>query len=132
MNIYMPSQEVLGKMGEMMDANLERAREQGAPAFPQGVGLKYDGGKPRWSLLMQGLPRFLTGIADVLTFGAKKYQAHSWRSVPEGYERYRDALYRHLNAIERGEYLDPESGLPHWYHVGCNAGFCAELDPNAP
>jgi len=97
------------------------------PTNQQGVGMKYDGGKPRWSLMMQGLPKFLDGIAAVLTFGAKKYAAHSWRTVPEGYERYRDALYRHLAAIERGEYLDPESGLPHWHHVGCNAGFCSEL-----
>jgi len=115
-------------MGEMMDAKLDAMQDKPS-GFPQGIGLKFDGGKPRWSLLMQGLPSFLTGIAEVLTFGAKKYQAHSWRGVPEGYERYRDALYRHLNAIERGEYIDPESGLPHWHHVGCNAGFCSELDP---
>lgn len=118
-------------MGEIRDAVFDRIADEAAQAGSQGVGLKYDTGKPRWSLLMQGLPKFLTGIAEVLTFGAKKYQAHSWRGVPEGYDRYRDALYRHLNAIERGEYRDPESGLPHWYHVGCNAGFCAELDPNA-
>ena len=112
-------------MGELMEANLERAREG---FCLQGVGMKFDGGKPRWSLMMQGLPKFLEGVAKVLTFGAGKYAAHSWRGVPEGYERYRDALYRHLNAIERGETHDPESGLPHWYHVGCNVGFCTELD----
>lgn len=94
----------------------------------QGTGMKYDSGKPRWSLMMRGLPNFLEGISKVLTFGASKYAADSWKGVPEGYERYRDALYRHLSAIERGEKLDPESGLPHWHHVGCNAGFCSELD----
>jgi len=96
-------------------------------AFPQGVGMKFDGGKPRWSLLMAGMSKSLEGVAKVLTFGAKKYAAHSWRTVPEGRERYRDALYRHLAAIEQGEELDPESGLLHWDHVLCNAMFCREL-----
>jgi len=109
--------------------NAVQAQIEGAPLpNAQGTGMKYDGGKPRWSLMMRGLPNFLEGIAKVLTFGANKYAADSWKGVPEGYERYRDALYRHLNAIERGEKIDPESGLPHWHHVGCNAGFCSEFD----
>lgn len=94
----------------------------------RGAGLKYDGGKPRWGLMTEGLPKFLQGVVDVLTFGAKKYQAHSWKEVEDGYNRYRDAMYRHLNAIERGETHDPESGLPHWDHVATNVSFCRELD----
>lgn len=93
-----------------------------------GAGLKFDGGKPRWSLLMQGCSAALNGVAEVLTFGANKYAAHSWKQVENNKERYRDAMYRHLNAIERGEVLDPESGLPHWDHVACNALFLSELN----
>lgn len=110
-------------------------REHGASPFPpdvtrngeRGGGLKYDGGKPRWVLLMQGFPNALRGFAQVLTFGAKKYEAHSWRQVENGYERYRDALYRHLNAIEQGEEIDPESGEYHWDHVQFNVAACREL-----
>lgn len=90
-------------------------------------GMKYDQGKPQPTLLFAGLPGAVAGVIDVLTFGAQKYSAHSWRTVPEGYTRYRDALYRHLSAIERGEVLDPESGLPHWSHVATNALFLYEL-----
>ena len=90
--------------------------------------LKFDFGKPRWSLLTQGLAKSLAGIVAVLTFGAKKYAAHSWRNVQNGQERYKDALYRHLHAIESGELLDPESGCSHWSHVATNALFLHELE----
>lgn len=90
-------------------------------------GLKYDGGKPRWTLLTRGCALALQGVVAVLTFGANKYAADSWQDVPNAEERYRDALYRHLAAIEQYGPLsvDPESGLLHWYHVACNALFLA-------
>lgn len=94
----------------------------------RGAGLKFDSGKPRWTLLMQGCAKALEGVAKVLTFGAKKYAAHSWKQVENNEERYRDALYRHLNAIEGGEATDPESGLSHWDHVACNALFLSQLN----
>lgn len=90
--------------------------------------LKFDAGKPRWTLLMLGLPKALAGVVAVLTFGAKKYAAHSWRNVQNGQERYHDALYRHLDAIAQGEQTDPESGLSHWSHVATNALFLHELE----
>ena len=92
----------------------------------RGAGLKFDGGKGRWTLMMQGCASALAGVVNVLGFGAKKYAAHSWKQVENGEERYRDALYRHLHAIERGEEIDPESGLPHWDHLCCNAMFLSQ------
>lgn len=94
----------------------------------RGGGLKFDGDKPRWTLMMQGLAYALAQVVQVLTFGARKYQAHSWRKVENAPERYRDALYRHLAAYEAGEVNDPESGLPHLSHVTTNAMFLLELD----
>lgn len=103
-----------------------------AQATPGNAGgMKFDAGKPRWSLLMGGMPGALTGVAEVLTFGAKKYAAHSWKTVPDNRERYRDALYRHLNALESGELADPESGLSHWDHICCNALFLSQLAKDA-
>ncbi len=92
-------------------------------------GLKYDAGKPRWSLLMRGCSLALQGVVAVLTFGAQKYAADSWQNVENAEERYRDALYRHLAAIEQHGPLsvDPESGLLHWYHVACNALFMSHF-----
>jgi hypothetical protein len=91
-------------------------------------GMKFDGGKPQYTLLMRGCPNAIRGVVDVLGFGAKKYAADSWKQVEGGKDRYRDALYRHLAAIEMGEVTDPESGLPHWHHICCNALFLAELN----
>lgn len=91
-------------------------------------GMKFDVGKPRWSLLMRGFAQSLAALVRVLTFGANKYAAHSWRTVPNGEERYRDALYRHLAAIEAGEKCDPESGESHYAHAAFNILALHELE----
>jgi hypothetical protein len=91
------------------------------------AGRKDDGGKLEWSLLMKGCYAGLRGVVQVLMFGAKKYAADSWQLVPNARQRYKDAMYRHLSAIEEhGFYAkDPETGLLEWWHVACNALFLA-------
>lgn len=91
-------------------------------------GMKFDGGKPRMALLFDGCPNALAAVGEVLTFGAQKYAAHSWQTVPEGQERYKSALIRHLLAVGNGEELDSESGLHHLAHAACNALFILELE----
>lgn len=76
---------------------------------------KFDQEKVRLDLLD---PLALEGLGQVLTFGAKKYAAHNWRQGISN-SRLIAALLRHLFSILRGEYIDPESGLPHIDHVGC-------------
>lgn len=93
-----------------------------------GTGMKYDGGKPRMDLLLDGCPKALTSVAEVLTFGAQKYAAHSWHTVSEGKSRYKAALLRHLTAHALGEVNDPESGLPHLAHAACCSLFILELE----
>lgn len=96
---------------------------------PIQKGFKADGGKPDWFLLMsaEGCARALASVVRVLTFGAKKYAAFSWRKVDNAKHRYESALYRHLNALHTGETHDAESGESHWAHVATNALFLAEL-----
>lgn len=79
------------------------------------TGVKYDGTKPRIDLVDA---EFLEGLGEVLGFGAQKYAAHNWRGGIH-YSRLIAAAYRHLGAINKGEDLDPESGLPHTAHLGC-------------
>lgn len=90
-------------------------------------GMKFDGGKPRVELLLQGMPNVLLGVSEVLTFGANKYAAHSWQKVPEGVNRYEAAAMRHKLARMKGEELDSESKLHHIYHEICSLMFVAEL-----
>lgn len=85
-----------------------------------GGGLKFDGGKPRTGLLPWGP---LEQVAWVLTYGAEKYEPQSWQAVPNGAERYWDALCRHVTAHGRGEIIDPETGLPHMAQIATNALF---------
>lgn len=94
---------------------------------PEG-GLKYDNEKPPLALLD---PDFLDGVGSVLGFGARKYAAHNWRNGIS-YSRLISAAYRHLGAINRGEDLDPESGLAHSYHLGCCVMFLASMMKTRP
>jgi hypothetical protein len=91
----------------------------------RGTGLKFDGGKLRPTLLPT---TSLEKILEVLEFGANKYSANGWQGVDDGYNRYFDALYRHLYAAQRGEKLDEESGLPHLAHAGCCLLFMLHLE----
>lgn len=81
-------------------------------------GVKYDKGKPRFSLLpMQAV----WGIIEVLEHGSAKYEDHNWIKVEDPCTRYADAMLRHLAALERGDQLDPDSDLPHAWHMACSA-----------
>ena len=99
-----------------------------APLTGTDAGVKLDAGKVEMSLLMEGCAKAIYKVAEILTFGAKKYTRNGWQTVDDAERRYTDALYRHLNAIHRGEKIDPESGLSHRAHVACNALFLLELD----
>ena len=94
------------------------------PAPPRGTskkeGQKYDSDKPMMNLFPLSVAE---SISKVLTFGAQKYEAHGWKTVPKAVERYQAALLRHMSALQKGEEYDTDSGLPHVYHIGCNITF---------
>ena len=83
---------------------------------------KYDGGKPRPALLP---PHALTEVSKVLAFGAQKYAPGNWRNVDDR-QRSSEALARQWLAYQRGEDIDPESGLPHLAHLCCSGLFLLE------
>jgi len=129
--------EALGDrvFGESPDATMRRlARELKHPGDmdPRSNealkgGLKFDADKPRMELLIQGMPRALEEVGRVLTFGAQKYAAHSWKHVEDNQNRYWAAKVRHELARAKGEQHDPETGLLHLAHEACNALFLLEL-----
>ena len=87
--------------------------------------LKHDDGKILMSLVD---PYFVEDVAKVLTFGAKKYAPNSWQKLDNGKTRYTDAMLRHLTAYQKGELVDPESGLTHLSHVATNLMFISYLE----
>ena len=90
-------------------------------------GAKDDKAKPMAGVLLD-FSRALQLVADVGTYGAKKYTRQGWCAVPEGSQRYTDALVRHLLAMDVDpDGLDKETGLPHLAHVAWNALAVLEL-----
>lgn len=88
---------------------------------------KADGGKLSPLLLFEGCPRSLMLITAVLSYGAQKYEAHSWKAVAQ--HRYRDAKLRHwLEELAGLGITDVESGLLHKAHEATNALFVLEQD----
>jgi len=92
---------------------------------PEKYAAKYDAGKPRLSLVPSEIIRC---IARVREYGNLKYgDPENWRLVEA--ERYRDAAYRHLlDYIDDPAAVDPESGLPHLWHLATNVAFLCELE----
>jgi hypothetical protein len=96
---------------------------------PNGIdqhkpGAKLDKGKPRVGLVLSGVSSALLAVSEVGTYGAQKYSDNGWIHVPQGAERYQDALLRHILA---NEHCDPESGLLHAAHAAWNALAVLEL-----
>lgn len=85
---------------------------------------KADNGKPRPTLVP---PSLILAVAAIREYGATKYKSDdNWMSVEP--QRYKDALYRHWLAYLEGEVDDPESGLPHIWHVATNVAFLIEME----
>jgi len=70
-------------------------------------------------------------LAEVLTYGAKKYGADNWQKGIE-HSRLFAACLRHLYAYKSGESIDPESGLSHLGHALCNIVFLIWMADNKP
>jgi hypothetical protein len=89
---------------------------------PKEAGAKLDAGKsPLRRGLIEYFPRACLAVADVSAFGASKYAWNGWETVPEGVERYGDAMARHIaKRVIEGPH-DKDSGLLHAAHEAWNA-----------
>lgn len=74
--------------------------------------------KPMWELLPL---QDIEDVVKVYTAGAKKYGPDKWQNLPDGYKRYKAALFRHLLEYEKGNWLDEETGCIHLAQVVWNA-----------
>lgn len=93
------------------------------PANDQNV--KADAGKPRLTLVP---PEIIWAIAEVREYGCRKYgDPENWKRVSP--QRYRDAMFRHMMAYLAAYHgKDPESGLPHLWHLACNVAFLCAME----
>ena len=117
--------------GALKSSGHEEMREMKIDVFadtsemvPDGTA-KADTGKPRPTLVPTSLIRAVTAVREYGT--AKYHDPENWRTVEP--QRYRDALYRHwLAYLDNPHGVDAESGLPHLWHVACNAAFLIEME----
>jgi len=104
------------------DLNLQELNMNGQET--KDGGKKFDEKKPRWELLPYDA---IKGVAEVLTDGARKYDARNWE-LGIAYGRVFGALQRHLSAWWQGENNDPESGRSHLDHALCELMFLSAYD----
>ena len=89
-------------------------------------GAKLDAYKNRLGLVIHGFARALQEVGKVGTYGATKYTPNGWVTVPDGVDRYTNAMYRHLLKEAAGEELDNDTDILHAAHAAWNA--LARLD----
>jgi hypothetical protein len=82
----------------------------------RGSGARYNQGKAEFSLIPMTA---LEDCARVFMYGRDKYAAWNWAKGMDWLIPY-DCMMRHMEAWQRGETKDPESGLPHLAHALCN------------
>lgn len=97
------------------------------------MGTKVDAGKsPVWTLLIDYFPRALEAVAKVSQAGVDKgYAPHSWKTVPDGINRYKNAQFRHQLEMGKGKLRDTGKGgtnLPHSWQNAWNALAALELE----
>ena len=75
--------------------------------------IKADSGKLRYDLIPV---EALKGIAEIFTYGARKYNDNNWLKSKYP-DRYYAAMMRHISEIRRGHFVDNESDLFHIDHA---------------
>ena len=98
--------------GRAMMATAETVVTRATDAMP-AVGVKHDDGKPAMHLIP---PEAVEALAQVLGFGAKKYDPRNWERGLS-YSRVFGAAMRHLWAWWRGDGSDSETGFSHLDHA---------------
>lgn len=103
-----------------------RPARDAAPKPKKLPGAKSDAGKLQLSTVP---PELVKAVAAIRAYGNSKYSdPDNWRWVDP--ERFHEAMLRHTLAVwEDWRAVDPESGLPHLWHLLCNGAFlCAMME----
>lgn len=91
---------------------------------------KDDANKYHPSYILSQMPQALQKVFAVAEYGANKYSPNGWKEVPDGIERYKEALLRHVLAYAAGQMMDTESGHQHLAHAAWNCLALMQLAAN--
>lgn len=92
--------------------------------MPDFTGVKQDSFKLRMDLIP---PEAEEALAQILTYGAKKYAPRNWEKGISA-DRVYAALRRHLLGWIKGEPIDAESGFSHLDHALCCLAFLVTFE----
>lgn len=94
-----------------------------------GTGaIKYDSGKaPVYRGFISYFPRAIKAVAEVSGFGAVKYAYEGWADISDGFNRYKDAQFRHILEHAKGQHTAEDSRLAHLAHEAWGAMATLEL-----
>jgi hypothetical protein len=96
----------------------EETKEKVNALTAQAGAIKFDQGKTDWAILPIGASE---EIIKVFKFGEAKYSRGNYLDGNGlEYSRVLNSLLRHIHAFMRGEDSDPETGISHMAHAGCN------------
>lgn len=111
------------KLDRLLETVEESYKENAACVENQIQGAKHDSGKPNLSTVPTGI---IYAIERVRAYGFAKYkEAENWKSIDP--KRWHEAFLRHaLKIWEDPTAIDPESGLPHLWHIATNVDFLIE------
>jgi hypothetical protein len=125
-DLFNGSAEAMADLGGMYPDAIKQIELDPLGKDAHEPGAKLDAGKNRTGLVLGGFARALLEVSKVGTYGAKKYTDNGWMDVPNGVERYTDAMLRHLLSEEAGELVDQDTKLAHSAHLAWNS--LARLD----
>ncbi len=122
---WQPSKDAKPLTEEML-VDMARSIKEGRTIMVGDQDMKKDLGKPLIHLVNPG---FILGLAEVLTFGAAKYEEDGWMKGIS-FRRIVSAMGRHMIQILLGNMVDDETGFLHIYHVAANVMFLAHYLEN--
>jgi len=108
------------------NAGKTEADPNGMPAHTPGAKMDY-GKAPVTQGVLHYFPRALKAVAMVSFAGAQKYAWKGWEAVPDGINRYQNALGRHLLAEEIEGPVDADTKCLHKAQIAWNALAALEL-----
>ena len=123
--------EMVGDVGCAKPYSSSKKNVHSTPKKVDGGGMRFNSGKLPIELVPTSA---MYALADVLEYGATKYDDHNWRRGMKWSIPYSCAM-RHLLKWFEGEERDEESGKEHLSHVMANIAMliefkstCKELD----
>ena len=120
------TKETIEKAGgiELIQKHMEEAKQEFDPNGKDSKtpGSKLDAGKtPLMRGVLHYFPLALEAVAKVSLKGAEKYSWKGWEDVPDGINRYGDALVRHLLKEATEGPIDADTGFHHACHAAWNS-----------